>query len=141
MNFYNEELKPGDHLTFTDEMEEFLDYLGVGHCFEYGDDLIVLAVEHARQYQVLVTNPLDLTWQAWIYLSVAEAAQEFWLESQQLRHEGEGVSSQLPLAYWSLRFRQMTPNERQKAWEATQENNFDLLWMILTESQNKPFTQ
>ena len=133
----DEEIKAGDLLTFTQEVELHLADLRIEHRFEYGDDILVLDRDDDRKFNVLITNPLDLTWQAWIFLVIAEGARDFRLNAQELYRENEGVSSPLPLNYWNQTYRNLTPQERHKYWQEQRdegETDYNTLWKLLVNS-------
>jgi hypothetical protein len=108
VNPYDEDLKPGDRLIFTDEVEIHLANLGIPHRLEYGDELIVLDDHWERKFPIQIADVQDPTWTAWIYRTIDEGARDFWLKSQELAPEGEGVSSPLPPAYWSKAYLAMS---------------------------------
>lgn len=132
----DEELKAGDLLTYTDDMDAHLADLGIAHRFEYGDDILVIERDDDRKFNVLITDPLDLSWQAWVFLSPAENAHNFRLASQELYPENEGVSSPLPLHYWSRAYKDMTPEERKQFSQEqdSSETDYETLWKLLVNS-------
>ena len=81
MNPYDEELKAGDRLTFTDELELHLDDLGIDHNFDYGDELIVLSRDDSRKFKVQIGDPRDRSWQAWIFLAYRCPVEGNWSRS------------------------------------------------------------
>ena len=140
MNPYDEDLKPGDRLTFTDELELHLADLGIDHSFEYGDELIVLADEWQRHYPILLGDPNDLAWRAWVFRTIAENAHDFWLKQRELEPENEGVSSPLPLKYWYKGYSSLTPEQRQQiSREHGAIDDPAILWNLLTDTGTENF--
>ncbi len=118
-------------LTFTDEPALHLGDLGVRHRFEYGDELIVLDRDDTRKFKVLIGDLRDPAWQTWMLLSIAENGRDFWLKSQELSSEGEGVSAPLPPARWSKNYQSFTPEEKQQFWR-DEDLDAEVLWKMLT---------
>lgn len=135
-NWYNEELKPGDKLTFTEEVEMHFEALHVEHKFHYGDELVVVERDDRRDLGICVSDPRDLMWKAWISIIVAERAQEFWLEMNGV--EPSKVSSPLPPDYWNKEFAVLTPGERIKKWEQMRDAEIAKHWEFLMKTPAKP---
>lgn len=131
MNSYDEDLKPGDLLIFTDEVEAHINNLGIEHSFEYGDTLIVLRDEPTLRLSICVSSPQNLGWQAWILRTVAENARDFWLRMRELEFDNEGISLPVPLEYWNKEFRQLTPADRVRMWQELREKSPGEIWTIL----------
>lgn len=133
---YDEAVKPGDRLTFTYEFSLHLAEIGVTHAFELGDDVLVLGVDDRRDFSVLIGDPHDITFQAWVFEVVARYARNFWLRQAELEPEGEGVSSLLPLSYWNHHYHSLSPAERHALWQTDNTpGDFETLFRILA---NKP---
>ncbi|MBK8023720.1 MAG: hypothetical protein IPK19_20355 [Chloroflexi bacterium] len=138
INLYDQDLQPGDRLTFTPEVELHLDSLGIEHHFDYGDELIVLADEWQRKFPILVGDRKDPGWQARIFRGIAERARDFWLRSCELELEGEGVTSPLPLDVWNAEFCALSPKERSRVWKLLQEGDVEQMWRLMIQPYRRP---
>jgi hypothetical protein len=110
MNPFDEDLKIGDRLTFTEELELHLDDLGIEHPFEYGDELEVIHVEDRLTYPICIADSRDRQWQAWVFRTIVERAQEVWLKAH-------GFVAPPTMAEYAEKFEKLSPKERIKAWE------------------------
>jgi hypothetical protein len=132
-HWYDEEIKPGDKLTFTDEVELHFADLGINHKFKFGDELVVVERDDERSYGICVADPRDMTWQAWVSIIVAERAQESWLELNGLAPEGERARRKRLINDWNKEVSILTPEERIKKFEALRD--------VITEKHSKDQTQ
>ena len=140
-NPYDKEIEAGDRLTFTYEMSLHLAALGIDHNFDYGDEMLVLGRDDRRHFPVLIGDPHDIAFQAWVFLTITEDAHTFHLKMQELEPEGEGVSSPLPLSYWNQHYHSLSPDERNRLWQALEDS--ETVWRLLTSNPtlNSPFSE
>lgn len=102
----------GDKLSFIVALEVHFDELSVAHTLELGDELVVVEVDFSSERPVCVSDPRALTWRAWINHVVAQQARRFWLELQERMIHNEGISSPLPVEYWSADYAQLSHADR-----------------------------
>ena len=132
-NPFDEDLKPGDKLTFTEEVEFHLADLGIDHSFAYGDELVVVAEDQKRKFPICITDPRDMTWKAWIFRTIAERAREVWLKDA-------GFAPPPTIADYNDQFKKLSPEDRIAAWEDLRQTALSEFLAVYRppSSKNKP---
>ena len=124
-HWYHDEIKPGDKLTFTREVELHFADLNIPHKLKCGDELVVVERDDDRDYGICITDPRDMTWRAWISIIVAERAQEFWLEMNDMSLDGKRVSRYVPNEDWHREFAALSLEDKIRKWEELRASSFD----------------